>query len=561
MEENTFEIKKRKRIRKLLLLKINEEIKQISKYKSNIKINSKTIQELNKIYNKNDILLYEKSIIYSNYIKTEETIITKNISPINISKEIDNPIKLEIKIKNKEENKNKRTSNEINTPDDDSTINYVPKKIELGRKKFLRNKTKIRNNGSIPNFHKNKNIIISDKDITKETEKEKNNSTKLGCDLHLHKLVEKISLIKNNENIEVKIRENIKKLRNYCYQLRKKKKRIRKISRNNSFKKKSKEKIKKNDIEIHNKRRNTIVNKNTFKTALLLIQKKIENNQNKTNNEKDNSNSPVHPIHQYKTFIRKNSTAKAPKLSNNLKNSQNTSTNNYGYSTIKNKEKNKYLKIVNDDIASKTLSKKNNKKKFKKQIKTEQQKNDSGKYIQIINKGKNEIVRSSTNIFKLKFENINTNDESKNKNKHKHNKLKINKKNNFTIKKKSYKLENNKVNEGEKRMITNINLKNDKIELHDNLVHNKSCKKLSKIKIIKKENSKNIEDTQDDLIKLRRISNIFDINKQLINTPDRKEYKYSVVSNYQANVIKDINHILNEKVNKNVIKRSKKSKD
>ena len=171
------------------------------------------------------------------------------------------------------------------------------------------------------------------------------------------------------------------------------------------------------------------------------------------------------------------------------------------------------------------------------------------------------IVRSSTNIFKLIFENINTNDESKNKNKHKHNKLKINKKNNFTIKKKSYKLENNKVNEGEKRMITNINLKNDKIELHDNLVHNKSCKKLSKIKIIKKENSKNIEDTQDDLIKLRRISNIFDLNKQLINTPDRKEYKYSVVSNYQANVIKDINHILNEKVNKNVIKRSKKSKD
>ena len=488
MEENTFEIKKRKRIRKLLLLKINEEIKQISKYKSNIKINSKIIQELNKIYNKNDILLYEKSIIYSNYIKTEETIITKNISPINISKEIDNPIKLEIKIKNKEENKNKRTSNEINTPDDDSTINYVPKKIELGRKKFLRKKSKIRNNGSIPNFHKNKNIINSDKDITKETEKEKNNSTKLGCDLHLHKLVEKISLIKNNENIEVKIRENIKKLRNYCYQLRKKKKRIRKISRNNSFKKKSKEKIKKNDIEIHNKRRNTIVNKNTFKTAFLLIQKKIENNQNKTNNEKDNSHSPVYPIHQYKTFIRKNSTAKAPKLSNNLKNSQNISINNYGYSTIKNKEKNKYLKIINDDIVSKTLSKKNNKKKFKKQIKTEQQKNDSGKNIQLINKGKNEIVRSSTNIFKLKFENINTNDESKNKNKHKHNKLKINKKNNFTIKKRSYKLENNKVNEGEKRMITNINLKKDKIELHDNLVHNKSCKKLSKIKIIKKEN-------------------------------------------------------------------------
>ena len=566
MEENKFEIKKRKRIRKLLLLKINDELKYISKYKSNIKINSKTTQELNKIYNKNDILLYEKSIIYSNYIKTEETIITKNISPINISKEIDNHPKLEIKIQNNNKEDNKNTTYEINTPDDDSTtINYVPKKIELGRKKFLRKKSKIKNNGSIPNLHKNKNIIISDKEIIKEKEKEKNNSTKLGCDFHLHKLVEKISLIKKNENTEAKIRENIKKLRNYCYQLRKKKKKIKKISRNNSLKKKSKDRLKKYDKELNNKRRTTIVNKNSFKTALLLMQKKYEtinnnnsnNNQNKSNNEKDNSQSPIRVIHQCNTNIKKKSTAKVVKLSNNFKIIQNPSYKIYRYSAIKYKEKNKILKILNEENTNKTLSKKNTKKKYKKQIKTEQ-KDNSEISIEYINKKNKDIVRSSTNIFKLKFDTTNGGDESKNKNRH--SKLKINKKNNSN-KKKNHKNENNKDNEEEKRLITHINLKNDKIELHDNLKHNKSCKKLNKFKIIKKENSKNIEDTHDDLIKLKRLSIIIDSNKKLIDTPDRKDYKYSVVSNYQKNVINDINHLLNEKINKNLIKRSKKSKD
>ena len=78
---------------------------------------------------------------------------------------------------------------------------------------------------------------------------------------------------------------------------------------------------------------------------------------------------------------------------------------------------------------------------------------------------------------------------------------------------------------------------------------------------MKKENSKNAEDTRDDLIKLKRLSIIIDSNKKLIDTPDRKDHKYSIVSNYQANAINDINHILNEKINKNLIKRSKKSKD
>ena len=221
MEENKFEILKRKRIRKMLLLKINDELKEISKHKSNIRINSKTIQELNQLYNRSDILLFEKSMIYSNYIKTEETIIAKNISPINITKTLDIP-RTKRKIKYDEEIKNYKY--EVNSLDEDSTspvINYVPKKIELGRKKLNKNKSKSRNNGSVPHIHKTK--VVSDKQLEA---KSLDKSIKLGCDFRLHKLIEKITLIKHNENTEGKIRENIKKLRNYCYQLRKKKKKL-----------------------------------------------------------------------------------------------------------------------------------------------------------------------------------------------------------------------------------------------------------------------------------------------------------------------------------------------
>ena len=74
---NRYEILKRKKIRKILLLAINEELKDILKHKSNIQINSKTIPELNKLYTLKDIQLYEKPMIYSNYVKTEESILPK----------------------------------------------------------------------------------------------------------------------------------------------------------------------------------------------------------------------------------------------------------------------------------------------------------------------------------------------------------------------------------------------------------------------------------------------------------------------------------------------------
>ena len=49
MDKN--DILKVKKIRKILLLRINDELKDIFKYKSNIKINSKTISEINKVRN------------------------------------------------------------------------------------------------------------------------------------------------------------------------------------------------------------------------------------------------------------------------------------------------------------------------------------------------------------------------------------------------------------------------------------------------------------------------------------------------------------------------------
>ena len=81
MEITKDEISKRKKIRKTLLLRINDEIKEISNSKPTVLINSQTIQEIEKIYNRNNILLSEKGIIYSNYIKTETKIFPPNIHP------------------------------------------------------------------------------------------------------------------------------------------------------------------------------------------------------------------------------------------------------------------------------------------------------------------------------------------------------------------------------------------------------------------------------------------------------------------------------------------------
>ena len=57
---NKDELVKIKKVRRILLLKINDELKDILKKNSLIKINSKTIPELNKLYTLNDVQLHEK---------------------------------------------------------------------------------------------------------------------------------------------------------------------------------------------------------------------------------------------------------------------------------------------------------------------------------------------------------------------------------------------------------------------------------------------------------------------------------------------------------------------
>ena len=102
MEDINHEISKRKKVRKTLLLKVNDEIKEISDSKPKLLINSTTIQDIEKIYNRNNILLSEKGIIYSNYVKTETRIYPPIINHANryksAEKQINNKPKTNIEL-------------------------------------------------------------------------------------------------------------------------------------------------------------------------------------------------------------------------------------------------------------------------------------------------------------------------------------------------------------------------------------------------------------------------------------------------------------------------------
>ena len=116
------EILKRKRIRKNLLLKVNDEIKEISDSKPTLLINSKTMDELGKVYNRSNILLIEKGIIYSNYIKDEIIIFPeKKITPVYREKSVKNKVD---KTNNKLEINGPSYDEEVVSP----VINFIPKK-------------------------------------------------------------------------------------------------------------------------------------------------------------------------------------------------------------------------------------------------------------------------------------------------------------------------------------------------------------------------------------------------------------------------------------------------
>ena len=130
MEENKKEEKlKWKQVRKTLLLKVNDEIEQISDSKPALLINSKSIEEFEKIYNRSNILLSEKGTIYSNYVKTVMRIYpNKNIPPKYREKSVQNKVeknnyKLEVNGPSYEE--------EVVSP----IVNFIPKKNKFGYKK------------------------------------------------------------------------------------------------------------------------------------------------------------------------------------------------------------------------------------------------------------------------------------------------------------------------------------------------------------------------------------------------------------------------------------------
>ena len=206
------------------------------KYKSNIKINSRTIPEINKLYTLNDIQLFEKPALYSHYVKTEETVVPRRKSLEKLPKKISKSVN---KIRAK-----KKSRVILNTPkekkssfeeDLDSQLNsFFPKKIELGRKKLRHNKSK--NKGSIPNIL-HKGIHFERDNGEKRTMMSQ--STRMDKrDLYLNKLIGRITIIKDYKLNEDIIIASIKKLRNYCYQLRRKKKRQKKLN-NYSVSKKS----------------------------------------------------------------------------------------------------------------------------------------------------------------------------------------------------------------------------------------------------------------------------------------------------------------------------------
>ena len=223
MENINNEISKRRRVRKTLLLKINDEIKEISNSKPTLLINSQTIEEIEKKYNRNNILLTEKGIVYSNYIKTETKIFPPSIHPM-----------LRVKSMEKIEKSKKNLELIGSSYDDDALspiINFFPKKIDLASKKLTNvDKRYTKNNGSIQKFieHNLDNSLSKGEDQLNKSTKIENSK--------LHKLIIKILSIKDNENMEKIIKKNIKKLRKYCYKFRKKKKKINRIYKSKEHK-------------------------------------------------------------------------------------------------------------------------------------------------------------------------------------------------------------------------------------------------------------------------------------------------------------------------------------
>ena len=202
---------KGKKIRRILLLKIDQELK--SGINKNIMINSQNICELNKSYNSYKILLSVYTEVYSNYVEFFET----NSFP-NRKKQIklpkhDSPNK---KLKLEQTAQSLNSSFDSNSPVPD----FIPNKIDLGHKKFTK-RTAIILIKETPKFFEE-----ADNQQNKTKDDEKTKSTKVNKGIN--KVINKNNIKKiNSEDEDDDNRTKfMKKLRKYCYKLIKRKKRI-----------------------------------------------------------------------------------------------------------------------------------------------------------------------------------------------------------------------------------------------------------------------------------------------------------------------------------------------
>ena len=253
-EEDEITIKAKK-IRKFLLLKTDQDINAYSKRHSNIMINSKTTEELHNAYNSYTILLSVPSSIYSNYVQTIQKMFPENIQKQTKEKEIPK--------KHFEEQVSKSLNSSLDSHS--PAIDFVPNKIDLGKKKFsfMMKKGSIKNTKS-PKFLDKINNLQENKINEEEEDETKIKSSKLGKK-NIHKVIDKIVRIKLTNEIEDdnNITKNVIKLRKYCYKLIKRKKRHKMHSKTKvplSFKKQKKPNLERPIL----RKRKTLVNLHIF---------------------------------------------------------------------------------------------------------------------------------------------------------------------------------------------------------------------------------------------------------------------------------------------------------
>ena len=212
-KENKNELKVKK-IRRILLLQIDKELKSGSNKKLNIMINSKKIQDFNKEYNSYKILLSETTRTYSNFVEMVDESFPKNEKQIKTKKNFP------------KREKHDQLDKSVNSSFESQiqVLEYIPNKIDLGEKKFI---------------HKNKDLIknLYSPDFAKEIKLEDNQkiddvihkSTKVN-NKRIIRVIDKIIRLKLNTDIEEdeNITKNIIKLRKYCSKLIKKKKKNKK---------------------------------------------------------------------------------------------------------------------------------------------------------------------------------------------------------------------------------------------------------------------------------------------------------------------------------------------